>query len=103
MEQRLNTSDVHTPNTGREQDIITANALRDSISKKTYETNRDDRDRLNTLNLDLDIPTSQFMQRQGEMQAKQTVSVKGPVSDKTKSVSPVSQSKTEVAKRQVGM
>ena len=50
-EQRAETD---APNTSREQDIITANALRDSISKKTNESHRD---RLNTLNLDLDIPT----------------------------------------------
>ena len=43
------------PNTSREQEIITANVLRDSISRKTNESHRD---RLNTLNLDLDIPTS---------------------------------------------
>ena len=89
------------PNTSREQDIITANALRDSISRKTNESHRD---RLNTLNLDLDIPTSQFMQKQKEeKKLKKQKSGKGAEYDsKIATTPPLPQKPEIIEKRQSG-
>ena len=59
LDKRLNTEDDTPKNqTVREQESsVNAAALHESISKK-IESHREDRDKLNNLNLDLDIPTS---------------------------------------------
>lgn len=59
MAERAGTS---AQNTSREEEKehAMANAVRASMSKKSGESHRD---RLNTLNLDLDIPTSSIIQK----------------------------------------
>ena len=72
-------------NTGREgKELAMANAVRASMSKKSGESHRD---RLNTLNLDLDIPTSSIIQKaqEGGMKAMASDPQSPGSPDKTRS------------------